>query len=493
LQNQRKRFKRICQKISAEWRQSTGDSESMTTPKRPILWHQGLFLQPQHFQQFDLYIQSLFTPFQQHMQPYFWGVANLKIQEASLQNRMFEILNVEAIFPDGIQAAFPGNAVLQARSFKSIDFGGEGGKPFRVYLGLRKFNPAARNATAIRGSEDLYSLGARFISHVEPESVEDLYIGGPAAKTRYMDYVLKIFWETEVEGLADYWLMPIAQLELQVDRVQISQEFIPPAACIAGSEHLRQILKNIQEYIRSRSQVLEMYKLVRNVHPADMQPVSLRNLLALTVINRYVPLMHHFIETTELHPWTAYGLLRQLIGELSTFSERIDALGRLADGRGLLPGYDHCELGRCFYEAQRLIKELLSAIVVGEENIVRLTREGSDFKGQIPAETIAQATRFILSVTASGASEAVVHALTKLAKVGSVEEMPTMIARALPGIPLEWRPTPPPGLPERPDVYYFSLKTDHALWTDIRRTGNICLHWADAPENAVAELIISRA
>ena len=448
----------------------------MTTPKRPILWHQGLFLQPQHFQQFDLYIQSLLTPFQQHMQPFFWGVANLKIQEASLQNRMFEVLNVEAIFPDGTQAAFPGNAVLQARSFKNIDFGVEGGRPFRVYLGLRKFNPAA----------------GRFISPVEPEPVEDLYIGGMAAKARYMNYVLKVFWETEVEGLGDYWLMPIAQLELQGDRVQVSQEFVPPTTNIAGSEHLRQILKNIQEYIRSRCQVLEMYKLVRNARSTDLEAVPLRYLLALTVINRYVPLFHHFIETTELHPWAAYGLLRQLIGELSTFSERIDALGRLADGKDLLPGYDHCELGSCFYEAQRLIKELLSAIVVGEENIIRLTREGSDFKGQIPADIFAQATRFILSVTASGTSGEVVDALTRLAKVGSVEEMPTMIGRALPGIPLEWREIPPPGLPERPEVYYFSLRADHDLWVDIRRAGNICLHWGDAPENTVVELIISR-
>jgi type VI secretion system protein ImpJ len=275
--------------------------------------------------------------------------------------------------------------------------------------------------------------------------------------------------------------------------VQVSQGFIPPAAGIARSEHLRQVLKNIQEYIRSRCQVLEMYKLIRNARATDLEPVSLRYLLALTVINRYVPLFHHFIETGELHPWAAYGLLRQLIGELSTFSGRIDALGRLADGRDLLPAYDHCELGNCFYEAQRLIKELLSDIVVGEENIIRLNREGNDFKGQIPVETFAQAARFILSVTTAGASEEVVDALTRLAKIGSVEEMPTMIARALPGIPLEWRSTPPPGLPERPDVYYFSLKTDHDLWSDIRRTGNICLHWGEAPENTIAELIISRA
>jgi type VI secretion system protein ImpJ len=236
----------------------------MMAPKRPILWHQGLFLQPQHFQQLDLYVQSLLSPFQQHILPFFWGVGNIRIQDAALQNKMFEILNVEAIFPDGTQAAFPGNAVLQARSFKKVDFDLEGGKPLRVYLGLQKINPAGKNAVSTKGTEDLYGIASRFVSPVEPEAVEDLYIGGLTAKARYMNYVLKIFWETEVEQLGDYLLMPVAQLELKGDRVQLSEEFVSPAACLSGSETLRQILKNIQEYIRSRCHILEMYKRVQS-------------------------------------------------------------------------------------------------------------------------------------------------------------------------------------------------------------------------------------
>ena len=206
----------------------------MTAPKRPLLWHQGLFLQPQHFQQFDLYVQSLLSPFQNHLQPYFWGIADLKIQEAALQNRVFDVLNVEAVFPDGARAAFPGNAVLQARSFKDADFDPESGKPFRVYLALQKLSPAGKNAASTRGTEDLYGIGARFASHEEPEPVEDLYVGGPAAKARYMNYVLKLFWESELAQLGDYQLLPIAQLELEGDRVRLAPSFLPPTTHVSG-------------------------------------------------------------------------------------------------------------------------------------------------------------------------------------------------------------------------------------------------------------------
>ena len=34
----------------------------MTEPRKPVFWYQGLFLQPQHFQQADLYNQSTLAP-----------------------------------------------------------------------------------------------------------------------------------------------------------------------------------------------------------------------------------------------------------------------------------------------------------------------------------------------------------------------------------------------------------------------------------------------
>lgn len=465
----------------------------MATSKRPVLWHQGLFLQPQHFQQFDHYVQSLLEPVQTHMKPYFWGVADLEIQESALQNRMFEVLNAATIFPDGTRATFPGNAVLQPRSFKDVPVETEAGKPFRIYLGLRKFSLSEQNATSIDGTEDLYSIATRFVTDVSPELVADLYVGGPAAKTRYLNYVLKIFWETEVPQLGNYWLVPVAQLELDGDQVRLTRSFIPPAPSVSGSDPLFRILRDIQETVRSRCHVLEMYKLYQNDSSSDITSSTLRYLLALTVINRYVPLLQHLVETPELHPWTAYGFLRQLIGELSTFSDRIDSLGKLSDGRALVPGYDHCELGMCFGEAQRLIKELLSAIVVGEENIVHLVRDGADFTGEIPPDMFGRAARFFLSVTSAEDAEAVAGSLAHLAKIGTTEFMPDMVARSLPGIPIEQMPAAPPGLPDRQGLHYFSLSADHPMWGEIKQAGSICLHWGEAPEDASVELIISRA
>ena len=97
---------------------------------RPLFWHQGLFLQPQHFQMNDVYTRSLLTPLYSNLQPYFWGLGQFEILESALGTRSFNILKGEFLFPDSSYAVFPGNAVLEARSFEEAWV--EGGKPFTL-------------------------------------------------------------------------------------------------------------------------------------------------------------------------------------------------------------------------------------------------------------------------------------------------------------------------------------------------------------------------
>ena len=68
--------------------------------ERPLFWHQGLFLQPQHFQLQDRYIQSLLTPAAAWHQPHFWGVGSLAVQESALGNLAFNVSGGEFLFPE---------------------------------------------------------------------------------------------------------------------------------------------------------------------------------------------------------------------------------------------------------------------------------------------------------------------------------------------------------------------------------------------------------
>jgi len=68
--------------------------------EKPLLWHQGLFLQPQHLQLLQLYSQSQTEPLIRYMTSEMWGVGRLEIMEASLGTGSFQIAEGEFNFPD---------------------------------------------------------------------------------------------------------------------------------------------------------------------------------------------------------------------------------------------------------------------------------------------------------------------------------------------------------------------------------------------------------
>ena len=74
---------------------------------KPVFWHQGLFLQPQHFQLSEQYQEARLFPYQTYMQPHFWGVCRIDMLASSLSHRTCEIESGEFLFPDGTFVSIP--------------------------------------------------------------------------------------------------------------------------------------------------------------------------------------------------------------------------------------------------------------------------------------------------------------------------------------------------------------------------------------------------
>lgn len=455
-----------------------------------IYWHQGLFLQPQHFQLMELAQHFQRKPLYEMMHPHFWGVGQLELAPESLGNRSFEVRNARLIFKGNTYVEFPGNAVIGPRSFDKVWTSGD--MPLDVYLGLRKVSRVVANVTVIDSLDALSDVTTRFISMGEAVDMADLYSQGPSAPMPTLQHCVKIFFGSEIETLNDYDLIPIAQLVRDNDIIRVVPRQVPPCYALSGSQFLTDVLQDIRDDIAGRLRQIDEYKIPRDMHRQELDPDFLLLLQAIQALSRLVPRIVHLTETSQIDPWSVYSFLRECVGELSTFSARVDVLGRKNDKEVGIPPYDHLNLGYCFSTARQLINELLGEIMVGPEFRVFMEPRDAYLVAALPQEFFADRSRFYLVTRSALNNEQLSQAFLQSARLAAPEDLSDIINLALPGIELIEVLTPPQGLPQRPGTRYYRIEQISQLWDRVGQCGELGMYWRDAPEDLRSEIVVLR-
>ena len=455
--------------------------------EKALFWHQGLFLQPQHLQLNARYGEALNQPLKKYLQPHFWGVGSWQVQEGALSNQGFHLTAGDFLFADMAYAVLQKNALVMPRSFESAWEKGDEG--FGVYIGIRKFNSSGKNVTIVNDLNDLTDVNTRWVTSAVSEQVPDFHHDGPEADVQKLYFVLKLFWADEKEQLGDYELIPLAWLEKDQDKVRLSNQYVPPALSIGADRNLIGFVKEIRNQIGARCRQLEAYKRDRGLHASEFGARDMVYLLALRSMNRYAPLLSHFTAAGHGHPWEVYGLLRQLVGELSTFSGEISYTGEDQEGNQLLPDYDHQELGTCFSAAQALVTRLLDQITAGPEYMIPLLFDGTYFAAELPAAIFEGRNRFFMVLETESDPQQILPSLESIAKLGCRESLPILIARSLSGVGLTHLPTVPQELPRKAHALYFQIDHHNDQWSQIAKGKNIALYWDAAPEDLKIEIM----
>ena len=456
--------------------------------QRPLFWNQGIMLQPQHFQLLDRTCQGLLSPYQKYLEPHFWGVGKMALQKSALGTRSFNLQDGEFLFCDGTFVSLSENACIDARAFDEAWV--EGGKPFSVYLGLKKWRESGENVTVLPTLETVSSASTRFVTTSDHEEVKDLHAGGPDSQVKRLRFALKIFWETEQDQLGEYELIPLAQLERFGAEIRLSEDFIPPCLSCSASPSLHKLIREIRDQITARGYQLEEHKSKRGVQTAEFGSRDMVYFLALRSVNRYVPLLFHYTEAEHIHPWHVYGILRQLIGELTAFSERVSVLGELQDGKRVIPEYDHRNLWSCFSAAQDMISHLLDEITAGPEYVIRLAYDGTFYAAELKPAIFEGRNRFFLAVKTEDDPKSVLQALEDIAKLSSRENLNMLVSRSLPGIGLQHLQIPPQELPRRANTVYFAINHHDDQWSGVAKHHCLALFWNSAPTDIEIELMV---
>lgn len=430
----------------------------MTWENKPV-WSEGMFLRPQHFQQFDRHVTAQLEGRVAALRNYPYGLTELRFSEGQLKTGKLVIERCSGIFGDGTPFRVPEEVAAPMSLEVKTDK-----RDAIVHLCI----PEARAGAAEVALDESAQADTRYLAS-EFEAADGVY--GSASRVAMNVGRLQLSLRFEDEGLDGYETLPVARVTERKadDSITLDQHFIPCGVSIAAGEKLPRFLSELEGMMHQRAEALAG----RLGTPGAKSVADISDYLTLMIINRAEAEVRHIASLPTVHPVDAYHYLVALAGELSTYMTK-------ARRPNFLPTYNHREQRHCFNAVIIELNNLLSQSKIDSTvNIpLQLAKHGVRW-GQVNDRTLFTGAEFVLAVRSDVDTERVRANLPKLAKVGSVEIISQLVNKALPGASLSPMGAEPRQIPYTANTTYFRINTSHEQWKKIEVSGKVAIHIQD--------------
>ena len=424
-----------------------------------IVWGEGLFLQPQHLQQQERYLERLIRTSTAALTPFSFGLTQLEVDADLLTLGKFALRSAAGIMPDGTPFSIPGDVDQPP----PIDLP-ETLRNATLHVVLPARQPGAIESAPAERTE----TAARF-TVAEHEAV-DTNAGYQSVATLPIGRLrLRLVLEQDSRG-GQVGLGLIRVIEVRADRsVILDDSYIPPVLTCEASGVLAGFTAELQGKLHQRAESLAG----RVSETTNRGAAEIADFMMLQLCNKYEPLMTHLQASIgQLHPETLYRELVQLAGELATFTES-------RKRPPVFPPYRHDDLHATFRPVMAQLRASLSAVL--DQTAVPIPLQERKFGirvGPIPDRTLVTDATWVLAVKAQIPAETLRRNLPNQIKIGPVEQIRELINVALPGIAIRALPVAPRQLPYSAGTSYFELDRSSAYWAALARAGGVAIHIA---------------
>lgn len=429
-----------------------------------VVWSEGMFLRPQHFQQADRFAEALVDGRARPLAPYPWGFTRLRLDPALLNLGQVGIAEAAGILEDGTPFRIPEDAPAP----RPIEIARDQ-RDLGIYLALPTRRPGG---TDIAMAADDVAI-TRYL--MRERDVRDAIAGAESDAAALQLAELRCLLLHEREERAGYATLPLARVvERRVDgSLVLDTGFIPTAMACAASSQLTGYVTELMGMLTQRANAIS----ARLGRGQVSSVAETQDFLILQLANRHEPLIRHFAELPDLHPEMLYRVMVGLAGELGTFTSR--------DNRPPpLPAYHHRDLAATFHPLMSVLREQLNAVF--EQTAIPIKLELRQFGirvGKITDKSLFEDSDFVLAVRAAADPEALRVNMPKRTTIGAVERIRDLVNLQLVGVPIRPLATEPRQIPFRPGVTYFAVNTHSEQWATIRSSGGIAIHVAgDVPD-----------
>ncbi len=421
-----------------------------------VIWSEGMFLNPQHFQQYDRYVERYIDAKCSALGAYSWGLQSLEIDQQLLKLGKLSIQRGQGVFPDGTPFNFPD--VDDAPNVLDLP---EGVHNTLVYLAVPVRRPGAVDVSR---DDDTQALARYYVAEVSARDVTS--DGGDTRPVDVGKLRLRLMLETDdLSGYACIGVIRVAEMR-DDHNVLLDEQYLPTCLDCTAASKLSSFLPELSGMLHHRGEAIAG----RLADARRGGTAEIADYMMLQLINRYEPLVVHLAAVRNLHPLTLFQQLLLMAGELSTFVAR--------DKRPPeFPAYRHDQLQETFAPLMSTLRKYLS--MVYEQTAIGLPLEEKKYGirvGAIPDRSLLDSASFVLAVRADVAEETLRSRLPAQIKVGPVERIRQLVNAAMPGIGIKPLPVAPRQIPYRSGYAYFELDKHSAFWREMTSSGGFALH-----------------
>ncbi len=423
-----------------------------------LLWGEGLFLRPQHFQRQDAYHEGRLAETARTLHPYAWGVRQLQVDAEALASGVLRVTQLKAIFPDGDLYNAPTDDELPDAVSLADLAAGESEVVFHLTM------PALRSSGSNFSGDQ--ARGVRFIQR--DEVAADWFTGAAEGAISTLRRCARLLAAKEPRG--HLVGMPLLRLRRQATGAfELDQRFVPPSASIGAAPVLQAMLRRLLDVLQAKVDALYGHHREPSKHVIEFRSGDIASFWLLHTTSSAFAALSHLHHHPLLHPERLFERMLELAGALMTFSKTHS----LSD----LPRYSHDEPGPAFSRLDHIIRDLLETVISTRYFAIALNEvKPSYHHGRLDSDKIDANTRFYLGVQASVPPAELVDSVPHRFKIGAPDDTEKLVLSAMSGVKLTHAAQVPAAIPVRPGSYYFALEPRGQLYERMLQAQSIAIY-----------------
>lgn len=443
-----------------------------------ILWGEGLFLRPQHFQIQDTYHEQRLNQTIRSTIPFAYGVQSIRFDETQLSTHVLALEQVEMIWQDGEIYAAPSRDLLpEPVQLDDLNFRGE----MTIYLALSILQPNKKNVAYEQATQP-----SRYHSYLN--ETHDLYTDATPAEITLVRRRAELkLLESEVDpnhDLDGFLYLPIGKIKRQSSgSFELDFKFIPPILHIEACDSLIANLKRTLNVIKAKIKTIQTNNRENEQKLIEFRSGDIVSFWLVNALNTAHATLSHLMLNPQIHPERLFFELLRLTGSLLTFSTAYEV--------DHLPKYKHHNLQESFSQLDLILRELLDTIISSRYiNIGLKEIRPSYWVGSLESDKITRESRLYIAVSSSMMQT---HELVQIVplrfKVGTTVDVEQRVVSALPAIPIHHLMQVPTAIPVRSGVSYFEVEPHHELYQRMLDSETICIYVPAGFQDITIELI----